>query len=114
MQGVIGSKMRDEILRKIEKWQEPPPAKIIKPLKAPDAEAKKRRGGKRLRKMKERYGLTDMRKAANRINFNQVSVVCIMFVTLNQLSVQLDPIFVFLFFALALSLRSISYVICII
>ncbi len=30
------------------------------------------RGGRRLRKMKERYGLTDVRKAANRINFNQV------------------------------------------
>ena len=54
--------MRDEIARKIEKWQEPPPAKIIKPLKAPDAEGKKRRGGKRLRKMKERYGMSDMRK----------------------------------------------------
>lgn len=31
---------------------------------------KKRRGGRRLRKMKERYGLTDMRKAANRLMFN--------------------------------------------
>lgn len=63
--------MRDEIMAKIEKWQEPPPAKTIKPLPAPDAEQKKRRGGKRLRKLKERYGLTDVRKAANRINFNQ-------------------------------------------
>lgn len=69
--GVIGQKMRDEIARKIEKWQEPPPAKIIKPLRAPDAEAKKRRGGRRMRAMKERYGLTDVRKAANRMNFNQ-------------------------------------------
>mmetsp|Transcript_17413 Transcript_17413/g.52333 ORF Transcript_17413/g.52333 Transcript_17413/m.52333 type:complete len:495 (-) Transcript_17413:164-1648(-) len=69
--GQVGQKMRDEIVAKIEKWQEPPPAKIIKPLPAPDAEVKKRRGGKRLRKMKERYGLTDVRKAANRINFNQ-------------------------------------------
>lgn len=34
-------------------------------------EPKKRRGGKRFRKMKERYGLTDVRKAANRVNFNQ-------------------------------------------
>ncbi len=34
-------------------------------------EVKKRRGGKRFRKMKERYGLTDTRKAANRVNFNQ-------------------------------------------
>lgn len=63
--------MRDEIMRKIEKWQEPPPAKIAKPLPRPDEhEGKKRRGGRRLRKMKERYGLTDMRKAANRMHFN--------------------------------------------
>ena len=32
----------------------------IKPLPRPDEEIKKRRGGKRLRKMKERYGLTDV------------------------------------------------------
>lgn len=35
-------------------------------------QAKKRRGGRRLRKMKERYGLTDVHKAANRMMFNQV------------------------------------------
>ena len=40
-------------------------------LPKPDMEGKKRRGGKRFRKMKERYGLTDTRKAANRVNFNQ-------------------------------------------
>lgn len=57
-QGKIGSKMRDEIVAKIEGWQEPPPAKQAKPLPVPDAEAKKRRGGKRLRAMKERYRLT--------------------------------------------------------
>ncbi|KXZ56164.1 hypothetical protein GPECTOR_1g140 [Gonium pectorale] len=69
--GNYGSEMRAEVIRKIEKWQEPPPAKQVKPLPAPDAEAKKRRGGRRLRKMKERYGLTDVRKAANRMMFNQ-------------------------------------------
>ncbi|KAL6749957.1 U4/U6 small nuclear ribonucleoprotein [Haematococcus lacustris] len=70
--GVQGQAMREEILRKIEKMQEPPPAKIVKPLPRPDeGEGKKRRGGRRLRKMKERYGLTDVRKAANRMNFNQ-------------------------------------------
>ena len=69
--GITGSRMRDEIAQKIQKMQEPPPAKIIKPLKAPDAEIKKRRGGRRLRKQKERYGLTDVRKAANRVNFMQ-------------------------------------------
>lgn len=28
--------MREEILRKIDKWQEPPPAKIARPLPKPD------------------------------------------------------------------------------
>lgn len=52
--------------KKVEKWQEPAPAKQHKVLPVPDMEPKKRRGGRRFRKMKERYGLTDMRKAANR------------------------------------------------
>mmetsp|Transcript_9641 Transcript_9641/g.18075 ORF Transcript_9641/g.18075 Transcript_9641/m.18075 type:complete len:490 (-) Transcript_9641:177-1646(-) len=69
--GTTGAKMRDEVKAKIEKWQEPPPPKQPKPLPVPDLEGKKRRGGRRLRKMKERYGMTDMRKAANRMNFNQ-------------------------------------------
>jgi hypothetical protein len=55
-----GQKFKGEMSAKIEKWQEPPPAKTSKPLPAPDAEVKKRRGGRRLRKMKERYGLTDV------------------------------------------------------
>ncbi len=52
--------------KKVDKWQEPAPAKQHKVLPVPDMEPKKRRGGRRFRKMKERYGLTDMRKAANR------------------------------------------------
>lgn len=45
--------------------------RIVQVLAAPDMEGKKRRGGKRFRKMRERYGMTDTRKAANRVNFNQ-------------------------------------------
>ena len=63
--------MREDVIAKIEKWQEPPPAKQAKPLPVPDAEPKKRRGGRRLRLANERYKLTETRKAANRINFNQ-------------------------------------------
>lgn len=69
--GSGGEKMREEMQKKIEKWQEPPPAKINKPLPVPDQEPKKRRGGRRLRKLKERYGMTDVRKLQNRVNFNQ-------------------------------------------
>ncbi|XP_071691001.1 U4/U6 small nuclear ribonucleoprotein Prp31 homolog [Rutidosis leptorrhynchoides] len=67
--GSTGRTYREEIRKKIEKWQEPPPAKQPKPLPVPDSEPKKKRGGRRLRKMKERYAITDMRKLANRMQF---------------------------------------------
>eukprot|EP00271_Cylindrocystis_brebissonii_P020029 TRINITY_DN643_c0_g2_i1.p1 TRINITY_DN643_c0_g2~~TRINITY_DN643_c0_g2_i1.p1 ORF type:complete len:500 (+),score=95.03 TRINITY_DN643_c0_g2_i1:421-1920(+) len=67
--GVNGRRLRDEVKKKIEKWQEPPPAKQAKPLPVPDADPKKKRGGRRLRKQKERYAMTDMRKLANRMQF---------------------------------------------
>ncbi|CAE5962685.1 unnamed protein product [Arabidopsis arenosa] len=67
--GTSGKAFREEIRKKIEKWQEPPPARQPKPLPVPDSEPKKRRGGRRLRKMKERYAVTDMRKLANRMAF---------------------------------------------
>lgn len=54
--GNTGRALREEIRKKIEKWQEPPPAKQPKPLPVPDSEPKKKRGGRRLRKMKERQG----------------------------------------------------------
>ncbi|KAL6178356.1 hypothetical protein ACLB2K_049874 [Fragaria x ananassa] len=53
--GNTGKALREEIHNKIEKWQEPPPAKQPKPLPVPDSEPKKKRGGRRLRKRKERY-----------------------------------------------------------
>ena len=67
----VGKAIRDEIEKKIEKWQEVPPARTAKPLPIPGGEVKKRRGGKRARAMKERYGASDMQKAANRMGFNQ-------------------------------------------
>ncbi|KAH7373778.1 hypothetical protein KP509_17G074700 [Ceratopteris richardii] len=67
--GKSGRNLKEEIQKKIEKWQEPPPPKQPKPLPVPDSDPKKKRGGRRLRKMKERYALTDMRKLANRMQF---------------------------------------------
>ncbi len=64
--GESGRRLRSEIERKIEKWQEPPPAKPEKPLAAPDDKPRKRRGGKRARKIKEKYATTEVRKQANR------------------------------------------------
>jgi U4/U6 small nuclear ribonucleoprotein PRP31 len=43
-----------QVLHEDEFRQEPPPAKLPKPLPVPDSEPKKKRGGRRLRKMKER------------------------------------------------------------
>ncbi|GAU37444.1 hypothetical protein TSUD_206800 [Trifolium subterraneum] len=67
--GKIGRSLKDEIHKKIVKWREPPPAKQPEPRPVPDSEPKKKRGGRRLRKMKERYAITDMRKLANRMQF---------------------------------------------
>ncbi|KAL1565650.1 hypothetical protein AAHA92_07836 [Salvia divinorum] len=57
--GQTGRSLRAEIHKKIEKWQEPPPTK----------QPRKKRGGRRFRKMKERYAITDMWKLANRMQF---------------------------------------------
>jgi U4/U6 small nuclear ribonucleoprotein PRP31 len=67
--GEEGRKLYDVILKKLEKLQEPPPPKLAKPLPAPDDKPKKRRGGARARRNKEKYAVTDLRKHANRMSF---------------------------------------------
>eukprot|EP00041_Stephanoeca_diplocostata_P009518 m.146749 g.146749 ORF g.146749 m.146749 type:complete len:503 (+) comp17775_c0_seq1:133-1641(+) len=64
--------LRADILKKLSKAQEPPPAKIPKALPRPDMDAKKKRGGKRVRKMKERFSTSEIRKAANRMGFADI------------------------------------------
>lgn len=71
--GEIGLQFKEEIEKKLDKLQEPPPVKFIKPLPKPIEISKKKRGGKRVRKMKERYAMTEFRKQANRLNFGDVS-----------------------------------------
>ncbi|XP_076345141.1 pre-mRNA processing factor 31 [Tachypleus tridentatus] len=70
--GRIGNNLREEIERALDKLQEPPPVKQVKPLPAPIDQAKKKRGGRRVRKMKERYAITELRKQANRMNFGEI------------------------------------------
>jgi len=69
--GAVGRELRQEVEKKIEKLQEPPPPKQEKPLPAPDDKIRKRRGGKRYRKAKQKYGLTELRKYANRMVFGE-------------------------------------------
>eukprot|EP00178_Gracilaria_changii_P005298 TRINITY_DN186_c0_g1_i1.p2 TRINITY_DN186_c0_g1~~TRINITY_DN186_c0_g1_i1.p2 ORF type:complete len:494 (+),score=79.15 TRINITY_DN186_c0_g1_i1:317-1798(+) len=70
MDGSVGQTYRKALEAKFEQWMEPPPARTLKPLPVPGDEAKRRhRGGKRARKEKERLGLTEMRRLANRVAF---------------------------------------------
>eukprot|EP00967_Tisochrysis_lutea_P134786 scaffold238513_cov31-Tisochrysis_lutea.AAC.1 len=69
--GVIGQRFRDEIEGKSAKLQEPPPPKDVRPLPVPPESSGKRRGGRRLRKMKERSGMSHMRQLSNRVRFGQ-------------------------------------------
>eukprot|EP01135_Chromosphaera_perkinsii_P003989 Nk52_evm2s266 gene=Nk52_evmTU2s266 len=71
-EGATGRKFREEIQSRVDKMQEAAPLKVVKPLKAPDEAPKKRRGGKRVRKMKEKYATTEFRKAANRMTFGEI------------------------------------------
>ncbi|KAI7856277.1 hypothetical protein BDC45DRAFT_64265 [Circinella umbellata] len=69
--GEAGQKMRVDIDQKIEKLQEPPPSKNTKALPVPDEGPKKRRGGKRVRRQKEAYAMTELRAARNRMAFGE-------------------------------------------
>lgn len=70
--GSVGDRLLADIEGKLDKLQEPPPVKTVKPLPAPIEQSKKKRGGRRARKMKERLGLSEMRKQANRMNFAEI------------------------------------------
>jgi U4/U6 small nuclear ribonucleoprotein PRP31 len=68
--GSMGKIYREDIQKKIDLLLEPPPVKKTKALPLP-IEYKKRRGGKRARREKERLAPSDLQKAANRIAFGE-------------------------------------------
>ncbi|RWS15816.1 U4/U6 small nuclear ribonucleoprotein Prp31-like protein [Dinothrombium tinctorium] len=70
--GAIGRSLREKIERALDKLQEPPPVKQVKPLQPPIDQPRKKRGGKRVRRMKERLAMTELRKQANRMNFGEI------------------------------------------
>eukprot|EP00741_Cyanophora_paradoxa_P007337 tig00001107_g7097.t1 len=69
--GSVGKKFLADITKRLEKLQEPPPPRAPKPLPAPDSKPRTKRAGKRVRRMKERYVMSEVRKAANRIAFGK-------------------------------------------
>nr|KAJ3422442.1 U4/U6 small nuclear ribonucleoprotein Prp31 [Polyrhizophydium stewartii] len=69
--GLLGQQYRTELEKKIELILQPPPGKKTKALPVPDDGPRKRRGGRRVRKAKERLAQTDLRKAQNRMAFGE-------------------------------------------
>ncbi|KAK4337325.1 hypothetical protein RND71_043496 [Anisodus tanguticus] len=70
--GEIGKDFREKIEKALDKLKEPPPVKQNKALPAPIDQQKKKRGGKRVRKLKERMAMTEFRKQTNRMNFGEI------------------------------------------
>jgi U4/U6 small nuclear ribonucleoprotein PRP31 len=67
--GQVGTQLREKILQSLAKAQEPPPAKQKKTLPPPEDKPRAKRGGKRHRRIKEKYGQTEFRKLVNRVKF---------------------------------------------
>ncbi len=69
--GAQGFIFRAELEKKLEKLSEPPELKDVKALPAPDDPKRKRRGGKKVRKAKEQYAITELQKLRNRMAFGK-------------------------------------------
>lgn len=69
--GHQGQIFKDELVKKMDKLSEPPDLKDVKALPAPDDPAKSRRGGKKVRKAKEKYAITEFQKLRNRMAFGK-------------------------------------------
>ncbi|KAK0567884.1 U4/U6-U5 snRNP complex subunit prp31 [Tilletia horrida] len=70
--GNYGHKLHADLDKALEKLQEPPPSKMTKALPVPkEGGRKQRRGGRRARKLKQLYGMTELRKMANRVEFGK-------------------------------------------
>ena len=67
--GSYGVFLYNKITKDFEKYKEPKQGQEKQPLTIPDDKPKRRRGGKKYRKQKERMGLTDARLLKNRLNF---------------------------------------------
>ena len=69
--GMTGRHLLEGVKTKIEKWQEPPPAKQEKPLPAPTMRTNNKRAGRRVRKANESRRVSDLRRKQMRIKFGE-------------------------------------------
>lgn len=68
-EGLVGREMLKDLIQKFEKSLLPKAGQMRKPLPIPDDTPKKRRGGRKFRRAKEKLALTEARAAKNRIKF---------------------------------------------
>lgn len=68
-EGNYGLQLYEEIQKMLTKWEEPSQLRREKPLPAPKEYAKQRRGGKRVRRIKELTDMTEVRRLQNRLAF---------------------------------------------
>ncbi|GAA5961442.1 hypothetical protein JCM21900_004010 [Sporobolomyces salmonicolor] len=69
--GLFGEEQRQKLEAEMERLARPAPSKVTKALPRPDEKKKNRRGGKRARKAKEAYAMTELRKQQNRLKFGE-------------------------------------------
>jgi U4/U6 small nuclear ribonucleoprotein PRP31 len=69
--GSAGRTMRENIDKALRKLQIPPEHRGPRALPAPLEPISKKRGGKRVRRMKEQNAMTEMRKLQNRVKFGE-------------------------------------------
>jgi len=65
-----GEKLKQEIEERLEKEQGPETARTKKALPIPEEKKRSKRGGARARKIKERFAVTDMQKAQNKMGMS--------------------------------------------
>jgi U4/U6 small nuclear ribonucleoprotein PRP31 len=70
--GSEGERLREEAEKRLDKLTQPPPnSKGARALPVPDDKPSRKRGGRRVRKAKEQYAMTDLRQAQNRMAFGK-------------------------------------------
>lgn len=69
--GTVGANYRQELHGKIDKLLTPPENHGDKALPVPVDQKLKKRGGRRFRKMKERFQMSELRRAQNRMEFGK-------------------------------------------
>ena len=68
--GAEGAKLRREVDEKLEILLAPAKARTKKALPIPEEKKRSKRGGKRVRRWKERFAMTDIRKQQNQLGFS--------------------------------------------